>query len=317
MNWYYRQKGQTLGPVSENDLDALVQNGTLSPETFIWQKGMAQWQRYREVRGVAPAVEAAVPEANVAAENRADTAAGSEGWYYVYNDQTCGPVGDAELDALVQNGSLGADTFVWRQGMSEWQAYSTARGLAQAPPAQPAPAQGAQKSGALRVSVAKTAKPAAAAAKEAACMKCGQVMPTTHLLHLGQDYICMNCHSASGRPRAAAARGSSDRKTAAIWAGAVLLFFGVLFVLGLMNETAAIAYHGAQALFGLAVGIMVLVAAFQESVGQGFLTLCVPCYALYFVYGRCESDLIKLLFAISIITGLARLVVPLPEGFLE
>ena len=73
-------------------------------------------------------------------------------------------------------------------------------------------------------------------------------------------------------------------------------------------------YHGVTGLFGLGVAIMILVAAFQESVGQGFLTLCVPCYVIYFVFARSENPLLKALFLISILTRLAGLLVKLPAG---
>jgi hypothetical protein len=36
---------------------------------------------------------------------------------------------------------------------------------------------------------------------------------------------------------------------------------------------------------GLIGGIWVLIDAFKVSVGQGFLTLCVPCYIWYFLFG--------------------------------
>ena len=60
MNWYYTLAGQTYGPLSETDLDALVQAGTLQPTTLVWQKGMANWLTYSEARGSAPATAAPV-----------------------------------------------------------------------------------------------------------------------------------------------------------------------------------------------------------------------------------------------------------------
>ena len=35
--------------------------------------------------------------------------------------------------------------------------------------------------------------------------------------------------------------------------------------------------------------IMILVEAFKMSTGEGFLTLCIPCYIFYFVFGKLQS----------------------------
>ena len=73
----------------------------------------------------------------------------------------------------------------------------------------------------------------------------------------------------------------------------------------------ALVFHGVQAIFVLGVGICVLVSAFRESAGQGFMTMCIPCYVFYFVYGVCDSPLIKVLYSIAILTRLAALALPL------
>jgi len=46
-------------------------------------------------------------------------------WYYAVNGQRMGPVSETEFEKLVQNGTIKADTLVWRQGFANWQAYST------------------------------------------------------------------------------------------------------------------------------------------------------------------------------------------------
>jgi uncharacterized RDD family membrane protein YckC len=49
-------------------------------------------------------------------------------WYYAVGDQRHGPVEHAEFERLVSSGAIRSDTLVWRQGMSEWQAYSAVVG---------------------------------------------------------------------------------------------------------------------------------------------------------------------------------------------
>jgi uncharacterized RDD family membrane protein YckC len=51
-------------------------------------------------------------------------------WYYAIKDQRNGPVAQAEFEQLVANGTITADTLVWRQGMANWQPYSQIDGAA-------------------------------------------------------------------------------------------------------------------------------------------------------------------------------------------
>jgi hypothetical protein len=92
-------------------------------------------------------------------------------------------------------------------------------------------------------------------------------------------------------------------------------FFVLLFIMGLVNESAAIGFHVIQAVFALGVMILVLIAAFKDSIGQGFLTLCLPFYVFYFVFARCDSSFVKTLFLIAFLTRVAGVLVKLPPGF--
>jgi hypothetical protein len=42
-------------------------------------------------------------------------------------------------------------------------------------------------------------------------------------------------------------------------------------------------------ILGLVGGIWVLIDAFKVSVGQGFLTLCIPCYVFYFLFAVSQN----------------------------
>lgn len=50
-------------------------------------------------------------------------------------------------------------------------------------------------------------------------------------------------------------------------------------------------------LVGLAAAIIVLIHAFQASVGQGLLCLCVPFYIIYYVFARFEHEKKNLIIA--------------------
>lgn len=49
MQWYYSNKGQRLGPVSQADFDQLVHDGVIAADTLIWRDGMPDWRPYSSV----------------------------------------------------------------------------------------------------------------------------------------------------------------------------------------------------------------------------------------------------------------------------
>ena len=56
-----------------------------------------------------------------------------------------------------------------------------------------------------------------------------------------------------------------------------------------------------------ACSIIILIAAFQESVGQGFLCLCIPFWILYFAFAKFEHEKKTIILAVwlgSFVLGL-------------
>lgn len=52
MNWFYSLDGRQQGPVAEAQLDALLQGGTIKPDTLVWREGLVNWQPLREARSL-------------------------------------------------------------------------------------------------------------------------------------------------------------------------------------------------------------------------------------------------------------------------
>jgi hypothetical protein len=50
MNWFYESGGTQQGPVSETDLDRLLAEGKITPDTLVWREGMAGWTPLRTAR---------------------------------------------------------------------------------------------------------------------------------------------------------------------------------------------------------------------------------------------------------------------------
>ena len=62
--WRYVQNGQPSPPVDASALSALLTNGTLPPDTYVWKEGMANWlpaQSLPEFANCRPASPPAVP----------------------------------------------------------------------------------------------------------------------------------------------------------------------------------------------------------------------------------------------------------------
>ncbi len=45
MEWYYVVGKDRVGPVSEIEFSELTDKGTITPQTFVWNKSMTKWQR--------------------------------------------------------------------------------------------------------------------------------------------------------------------------------------------------------------------------------------------------------------------------------
>ena len=44
MQWYFLNEGRTVGPVSQERLEQLVQTGQVNAATLVWRQGMSDWQ---------------------------------------------------------------------------------------------------------------------------------------------------------------------------------------------------------------------------------------------------------------------------------
>ncbi len=67
MRWYYKRDEQKIGPVNEGEIEALVQNGTITSSTPVWNELTGKWVSYGEVSGgAATAPQASAPATEMA-----------------------------------------------------------------------------------------------------------------------------------------------------------------------------------------------------------------------------------------------------------
>ena len=103
-------------------------------------------------------------------------------WYYAAGGQQQGPVDDAQLDALIQSGTVTQDTLIWREGMASWQPLRQARpsaagatGAPAAPPMAAPPVAGGAASG------------------EVVCAECGKLFTRDNAIQYGTAWVCAAC----------------------------------------------------------------------------------------------------------------------------
>ncbi len=95
-------------------------------------------------------------------------------WYYMEDGQQRGPVLENDFEALRRGGEINAETFVWREGMTDWQTLGQAegRGGSAVPGAPP---------------------PMPPGAGEAICSQCGGRFPASEVIHYGGAPVCAAC----------------------------------------------------------------------------------------------------------------------------
>ncbi|HTZ18362.1 MAG TPA: RDD family protein [Dissulfurispiraceae bacterium] len=54
MDWYYKEGDTKIGPIADDRISELVQNGTITPRTMVWSEISAMWKPYAEISGIAP-----------------------------------------------------------------------------------------------------------------------------------------------------------------------------------------------------------------------------------------------------------------------
>lgn len=48
-SWYYVQGTERMGPVDEKELHNIFRAGTIVPESYVWTKGFANWEKLQDV----------------------------------------------------------------------------------------------------------------------------------------------------------------------------------------------------------------------------------------------------------------------------
>ena len=112
MSWYYAIGQEQKGPVTDDQLQALVRDGVITGDTLVWREGMAGWQAYRTI--VPPGT---LPATGAATISTSPAPAGPEG---VPQSRGRGEADFFQTDYEVLIG------YAWSRG---WRAFSNSAGL--------------------------------------------------------------------------------------------------------------------------------------------------------------------------------------------
>ena len=83
--------------------------------------------------------------------------------------------------------------------------------------------------------------------------------------------------------------------------GVVAVVLAVLYYMGRQNPSLILVFIATAFLYILVAHIMVVVAAFRKSVRTGVLALCLPFYALYFVFKVSNNNALKVIYTAAVL----------------
>ncbi len=136
--WYYVESGKSKGPFSRSQFLDLIVDGTVTPRTYVWTKGMDEWtylkntalyggENNQEAAPVEP--ETPVFEQNTVSESGSYTQTQSaprneeaeeQRWFYVVKNRTVGPFSTEVMIRNIHQGVIDGSTYVWREGYDDW-----------------------------------------------------------------------------------------------------------------------------------------------------------------------------------------------------
>ena len=151
--WYYVEAGKSKGPFSKDQFLDLIVDGTITPATYVWTKGMDEWtylkntplyggesqpaenpqpQSYEQkpaedsfASASAYANQSAFDANASAADYQEEPSADEEQkWFYVVKNRTVGPFSREVMIRNTEQGVLEPNTYVWCEGYDDWKHLS-------------------------------------------------------------------------------------------------------------------------------------------------------------------------------------------------
>jgi uncharacterized RDD family membrane protein YckC len=169
-----------------------------------------------------------------------------------------GPVSEAEFETLVQNGTIRADTLVWREGMPNWQAYGQVFATARAPVG-----AGVDSTG------------------QVVCNECGRIFAREDVVQLDNAWVCAGCKPAALQKMREGINLSGTYEYAGFWIRFLAKFIDGLIIglpLGLLFFAYALKMSP-QMQTGFQVGWQAIIQLIFMAVGLLYNTYFIGKYA--------------------------------------
>ena len=132
-NWYYVQKGNRQGPVSQEVLLSMISKQELNPSDFVWKKGFENWKKIEDVAEFetiekpqdnfppAPVMQMEEKPFSFSEMNESDRAI----FIRIGNDRggassDYGPFSLIQLKQLFKENRINGKTFIFTTVMKEW-----------------------------------------------------------------------------------------------------------------------------------------------------------------------------------------------------
>lgn len=122
--WYYVQAGKAVGPFSKDAFLDLIADGTIAPTTYVYTKGMSEWTYLKNTdlySAPAPNFEGPVDEIVEKEVEPQPVQDEKQEWFYVQDGRTYGPFSKSVMIQYINSGLLMATSYVWKEGMKDWQ----------------------------------------------------------------------------------------------------------------------------------------------------------------------------------------------------
>lgn len=122
--WFIAIGDQSVGPMTASDVYDRIIAGELTWISYVWKEGMGEWARIADVptfKAAVPPPPTTKPKAQPPAPPSAPKKLQNREWFLFYSDSQYGPFTEEEVQGLAGVGKITTDSFVWKDGMSDWE----------------------------------------------------------------------------------------------------------------------------------------------------------------------------------------------------
>lgn len=244
MKWYYIDAGSQVGPISEEELKALVKAGKITDETLSWHEGLSDWQQFGKLK---PGAAGSVP-------------AGSVKWYYVEAGNRVGPISEKEMRGLVKTGKVTSETMVWRKELPDWQKFGTLASNLQEP---------VLSDSSLKTTI-----------RETVCSECGRPFSQEEMIRYEDSWICPDCKPVFLQKLKEGVQVSGTMNYGGFWIrfGAKFIDWIILSAVNILISFVGGMFIAFDTNMPLIVGTQIFLALLNVAIAAGYATWFVGKY---------------------------------------